>query len=598
MESKQWIRTSYRKTMYAVLFGGLLMSLSCFSEEDSIDYSKYGRRGERARRAWLQIPEKAYDPNTKAYCDALWMRVHEADCPELILKDRKQVITLEQADKEGWRIGESGQSGRDRCCFKGYRRKHPEKDIPDDARVVVRPWRGGQSLWCLAGCHRVVVRPEWVPMTKKEAENAGALPCAYCTERGPSLTTADMETLRARPVPPDFTAPEGWTHQPFAPDTRPSQQEIEMLIQQTLTFASGILEAPFEDPNASLEQFMGMRFFFPVGSWLNTYQAYRSTGDPRLLEALSVSARHYRDLCMTYPDVAQLKASDPEGMSFMYSMAVSARLTLQLARKYPDQVSAEEIEEAASFLRAIVNTLEPIVEGNENLDPEMGIPQALANDFRQRAFNRALNGIGTLAMATAALQDLQALQNTTAFQPQIDRYRKCIQAYLNNWKSAGSLSEEEGKTYFYYPYRAGRSRIVDGVKLFAGAEDQGHFGFSLNGTLLIHDATPELGADDDFMTAIANSVHHNSYTENGSIQSPAADRIQPQSRQDFRAPRDVFYVLEAFREGVIEGQNARLNANRKVERNSGYAARLKTFHAQYLKVLREDRSLIHLGERM
>jgi hypothetical protein len=56
--------------------------------------SKYGRKGAKARKAWLEIPEKQYDPDTKAYCDALWMRVHEENCPMLVLKDRKKVITL------------------------------------------------------------------------------------------------------------------------------------------------------------------------------------------------------------------------------------------------------------------------------------------------------------------------------------------------------------------------------------------------------------------------------------------------------------------------------------------------------------------------
>lgn len=157
----------------------------------------------------------------------------------------------------------------------------------------------------------------------------------------------------------------------------PSKKEIDILIQQTLAKEYGIQEVPYQDPVASLEEFMGRRFFFPVGEWLDFYQAYRSTGDKRLLDALRVSARHYRDLCNDYPDVAQLKAENPEGMAFMYSMAVSARITLQLGRKYPDQVSAEEIAEAESFLKSIVSTLSPTVEGNDDLDPEMGISKPL-----------------------------------------------------------------------------------------------------------------------------------------------------------------------------------------------------------------------------
>ncbi len=59
-----------------------------------------------------------------------------------------------------------------------------------------------------------------------------------------------------------------------------------------------------------------------------------------------------------------------------------------------------------------------------------------------------------------------------------------------------------------------------------------------------------------------------------------------------------FYMFEAFREGTIAMQNSRLNTNRKEELASGYGPRLRTIYAQYLKALREDRSLIHLGERM
>jgi hypothetical protein len=592
------MRTPISRSKWTLLLG-LLLTLACGHVAEPLDYGKYGRKGAKARKAWLHHPEKEYDPGTIVYSDALWMRVHAADSPALILKDRKRTMTLEQADREGWRIGESGQSGRERTSFQGYRRKYPEKLIPDDAPGLVQTMKSGRLKWQLAGCHRFVVSPNHIPMTKKEALDKGAYVCEHCRERGPSLTTADLEKLRKLPTPPTFTPPEGWTPKPFSPTERPSKQEIDLLIQETLATGYGIQESFYKDPVASLEEFMGRRFFFPVENWLTFYQAYRATGDKRILESLRVSARHYRDLCTKYPDVAQAKASNPEGMAFMYSMAVSARLTLQLAQKYPDQVNGQQLEEAESFLKAIVATLKPVVEGDDGLDPKMGIPQDLADDFRSRAFNRALNGIGTLAMTTAALEDLQSIRKTTAHQSSIARYRRCIQEYLRNWKSVGSLStEEDGKTYFYYPYGAtDKGRMVKGVKIF-GSDDQGHLSHSMQGLMLVHDATPELGADDDFMTAVANSIHHNSHTKNGSIQSPAADRVKSQSRKPFGAPRDRFYLFEAFRDGVIQGQNSKLKENRKAEVNRQYSYRLKTLHAQYLKALRKDRSLVHLGEVM
>ena len=76
MKSKQRIFNTLLRNVEMVILG-LLMTLSHADTEQPLDWSKYGNRGARARRAWLQIPEKEYDPNTKAYVDALWMRVHE-----------------------------------------------------------------------------------------------------------------------------------------------------------------------------------------------------------------------------------------------------------------------------------------------------------------------------------------------------------------------------------------------------------------------------------------------------------------------------------------------------------------------------------------
>lgn len=587
-----------------VLLSGTTQAQNNSSGGDAVmDYSKYGSKGAKERKQWLQTPEKHYDPNTIVYRDALWMRVHAEDSSALIQKDRKETMTLEQADKEGWRIGESGQSGRERSSLEGYRRKYPEKNITEDDMGITQIMKSGRLKWHLAGCHRISMSPDMVPMTQKEAMAKTDLDpyiCDHCVERGPSLTMVDMEALRNRPYPPKFTPPADWSPKAFSADRLPSSQEIDMLIQETLALDYSILEGTFKDPLASLEEFMGIRFFFPVANWLYFYQAYRATGDKRILEALRISGRHYRDLCNNYPDAAQAKARDPEHWTFLYSMAVSARITLQLERKFPNQVSDEEVEEAIDFLKAIVATLKPAVEGNSNLDSRMGIPQDLANDFRSRPFNRASNGIGVIATTAAALEDLKALRGMTALQPTINRYRKCVEEWYKNWKDVGYLAREsDGNTYFYYPYAAtDRGRMKDGVKLF-GSDDIGHFSHTMQGVMLVYEATPELGADNAFMTAIANSVYHNSTTKNGSIQSPAADKVRPVSRKKWNnRPTIRHYMFEAFRDGVIEGQNRWLKGNQKESMNSAYSHRLKTLHAQYMKALRNNRSLIHLGETM
>jgi hypothetical protein len=572
---------------------------------DVIDYSKYGRKGANARKRWLQTPEKDFAPDTKAYCDALWMRVHEEDCPLLVLKDKKKVITLAQADSEGWRIGESGQSGRSRCCFHGYRRQYPEKDFTEDSIGVCQYMKGGTRLkWHQAGCHRFSISADNMVLTQKEgkafAQKEGLdlfYVCTHCIERGPGFGVPDFEALKKRPTPPEFTPPAGWSPEVFSADKRPSRQEVDMLIEETLSKGYGIQEAPYVNPLATLEEFMGRRFFFGTG--LNFYRGYRATGDKRILESLRVSARHYRDLSNEHPGVAQAKARDTEHMTFLSTMAISSRLTLQLARKHPDQVSREEIAEAESFLKTIVSTLEPLFEEKHGLDPEMGLPKKLADDFRNRPYNRAQQGIGTFAMTAAALKDYQAIKKTTEFQPQIDLYRRCVAEYYKNWKDKGCLyTEADGRTYFYYAYSGTSRKRADGLML-GSADDVGHYGISMNGVMLAHDATPELGPDEDFMRAVANAVHHNSYTKNGSIQCPTADKIQPLSRHPHNpSPKSGFYMFEAFRDGVIEGQGSQVSATKKTAINRGYSQRLNTLYAHYLKALQKDRSLVHLGDAM
>ena len=546
--------TPLRLTVLAVLVGSACLYSSGHAAEP-LDYKKYGRKGAKARKGWLRIPEKAFDPNTKAYCDALWMRVHEEDCPMLVLKDMKKTITLEQADREGWRIGESGQSGRDRCCFKGYRRKHPEKDITDDSIGIVQKMKSGRHKYHMAGCHRFKVSRDNKVMTRKEAK---ALPgyymCGHCTERGPSVTHVNAEELANMP-------------------------------------AYGPADPPYVNPLASLEEFMGRRFFF---GYSGAYKRYRSTGDKNALDELLASARYYHNICVKYPSVAQVKARDPEHANYLFPMAGWSRITLQLARK--GKASQKEIDEAEAMLKAIVAALKPAWESSD-LDPKTGVPRKLANDFRRRAFNRAANGIGTVATASKALEDLQVIKKTKKYQPTIDRYRKCVQEWIKTWKEFGCLyTEADGKKYFYYPYAPRKLPRNKNGLMTGGADDRGHYSYTASGATLMFEAAPELGVDDEFMTAIANAIYHNSTTKNGSIQCPSADKIKPISRKRWsKRPISTFYIFEAFRDGVIEGQNRHQSAAAK--KAAAEMSRSGNHYWDYFKALRRDRSLIHLGEK-
>ena len=557
--------------------------------------------------------EKSYDPDTTVYCDALWKRVHAPDCPELILKDKKKTMTLKRADKQGWRIGESGQSGREKCCFHGYERKHPPATFDDD-HIFAGNDRRKKFQVHVPGCHRYDPDRNHKRKTKKEWIEEGFTICEHCIERGPNLAEISDEVWKTLGPDKAFKPPKKWSPTAYSIDTMPPQRDLDILVQETLSNGCAIQELPFADPVAAVENFMGMRFFFPVGQWLLLYQTYRGTGDKRTLDMLRESARHYNKLAQEYLEAAQTKAKDPEGLAFMYSMAASARITLQLARRHPTTVTKEEIKEAGGFLKTIMSVLKPICEGNENLDEETGIPQKLADDFCDRASNRAMNGIGTIAMATRAMEDFQAIKNTTEFQPTIDRYRTVVQEYVKHFLDIGHLCNQiKGRPMFVYPYgqELKPKQVVDGCKIYKRFEDGGHFSHMLQGAMLIYESMPETGLDDNWMTAVANTVQYcrthkiqkgKKEVWSGHFQCITAYRVAPQGGEDGHhgfsegAGSNRFYMLEAFQSGVIDALNTTADAHERTKAAESHEGRLKTLHAMYMKALRKDRTLIHLGE--
>ena len=549
-----------------------------------------------------------YDPDTVVYVDALWYRVHAADSPDLILKEHKKTMTLAEADRLGYRIGEAGQSGRTVSSFIGYKRQHPPKKIPDDALLAGsdNPRQGR----CYPGCHRRQMHAGFTRSPLNEWLKDGFVLCGHCKERGPSDATISEENWAKLEKREEYVPPEGWMHKPYSPDEMPSGEEIEILIQETIAGGSAIQELPFDNPVVSVEQFVMMRFFFPVHQWLKLYKVYRSTGDERVHALMLESARHYNELSKAYPAAVQYKAKDPEGLAYMYTMALCARITLQKARKAPASVTEEELAEAGDFLETMVSVLKPSYEGDDDLDAEMGIPKPVADDFRERAFNRAMNGIGTMATIAVALEDWQTLKGGREYQSTIDRYRRTVAEYIKNWFKESCFSTFDGKTHFYYPYKAGKIREVEGEVIFNRPEDGGHYSHTMQGCLLIYEAMPEVGIDDDFMTAVANAIHHNATTKikrqgrmvlSGHVESPVMSRVRPYGKNkgghQYAPARDRFYMLQAFRDDMIEGLCNPLNEETKAAANSEHERRFATLHAHYLKALRKDRSLIHLGEK-
>ena len=155
-------------------------------------------------------------------------------------------------------------------------------------------------------------------------------------------------------------------------------------------------------------------------------------------------------------------------------------------------------------------------------------------------------------------------------------------------------TEPDGLTYFYYAYNGTGNKRADGL-MTGSADDVGHYAHCVMGVTLIWENTEGLGIDDDFMTAIANAVYHNSNTRNGSIQSPSADKIKPLSRKPWnKNPKTKLFINGAFHDDLIENQHKHMGAG--AMREGAALSRNPRTHWGYFRALRKDRSRIHMGE--
>lgn len=515
--------------------------------------------------------DKTFDPNMKVYLDPVYYQAHHPDCiSNGPLKQYEKTMTLAEADKAGvWLEASPGRY--DNCnCLGGYQRKHPLKPIPDDTYVII----SSKKKWTThgPGCHRLGVGFSiGNRRTIKEAKEQGYDNLGYycCKTR--------------------------WTHATI------SEEDWKKLPME---HAPGLL--PFTDPAARGKLFLNYRYFFNSSGPLGKY---RGTGDEKYRVELLDRARVMNEFSLEVPGIAQHKARDPEGLNYMCDMAAYARVTLQLARKQPGAVSKDEIEEAETFLKTMLMVLEPTWEAKDDLHPEVGLPNKVVHEFVARAFNRAMNGYGTLAVMTAALEDLQALKKTTEYQPQIDRYRKVVREYIKHFKSRGHFcSKFNGKTHFYYAYASRdeeeNPRIVDGCKILGRPEDNGHFRYTVLGLTSIYESSRDLGVDDEFLTAVANSLYHNAAVavkeygkaRAGLIQCPIgyqAGRKSMKGKNFSNGPtRDAYYRLYSF---VDEADYLDVWSGKKGI--SVKQAGDEALYGQYLKELRKDPTLLYLGEK-
>ncbi|OVE76146.1 hypothetical protein BVX97_01790 [bacterium E08(2017)] len=602
------------KSIWRIVIIAAVVASSCWVDVSDAEAKKKGKGKSKSKtsssKSKNKFPPKDYDPNTKVYIDALFFRCHAEDCPALFMKENKKSMTLEEADKAGAMICGVGMKSSQQKCLQGYQRKHPQKQTGDDTLVWAGEGRTGKKLaWHVPGCHRGSGSRSRLK-TRKAALAEGGIMCEHCAHKVSFAKPHAQDWPEKSQDKTPFVAPAGWSPKAYSPDQLPPKKELDIWVEETLGTGLALSGDRFEDPAASMEHFVTRRFFFPQQAWRNQHMCYRVTGDKRVLEKMRASARFYNKLAKAYPSAAAYKANGPEGSAFMWTMAVTARITMKMARKYPGKVSKQEFAEAEDFLKTIVATLKPTYEKYDNIDSEYGINQGVADAIRKKIFNRAANGWGMMAQAAAGLTDLQVIKRTNEYQKTIDCYNKTVAAYVKYFRDTGDFQTYNGKTHFFYPYSPnGGYKMQDGIKVYKRPEDVGHSTITLRGMQLIYEANSNLGVDDELLTAWANMACCNATTtvtfqgkqwRSGFMQPPviAKERVMVKPGWHEYAPcRGTLYHLEAFRPGLIKTLATPLNASQAAKKDADYGNRTHTLFAHYLKAYRKDRSLIHLGEK-
>ena len=116
------------------------------------------------------------------------------------------------------------------------------------------------------------------------------------------------------------------------------------------------------------------------------------------------------------------------------------------------------------------------------------------------------------------------------------------------------------------------------------------------------------------MTAVANAVTFSSSHKikkkgkeqySGHIQCATRMRVAPtggqhSGRHSFNgAPgSNHFYMLEAFKDDFLEKLNTPATAEQVATAEKTYEKRLAKLHVHYLKALKKNRNLVHLGQKM
>jgi hypothetical protein len=361
------------------------------------------------------------------------------------------------------------------------------------------------------------------------------------------------------------------------------------------------------------------------------YAAYRVTGDPAMLEQLRQYKRYMDWILANRPwlvlpaerreprpqDPVASIPHEPAASSVFIGHALSARLTLQIARMQPDMVTKTQRSEAEQSLKTIQRYMDSWVDRNGPMDEQWQMPKVAAQLIRTTPYNQSFMYYSVLGLTATALADLDTLTGDTANADVIALYRRITRRGVDDYIARSNLTEIGGKSYFfnsYTPkdlYNPGRQKgpvRVDGNPIFRYPEDVPHSQSSAWNLVLLWETDAEaFGVTEKLLAAIGNThvdhvLHGKVPLTDGTVGPPARImspwllEMMPEKKWKRHGKPSLAYCcyLPWRRDLGVEGRA--LNGRAKKEMGQGKALGF-LLYARYLQARRTKPGLLHLQAR-
>ncbi|MEM7143615.1 MAG: hypothetical protein AAF591_00680 [Verrucomicrobiota bacterium] len=273
------------------------------------------------------------------------------------------------------------------------------------------------------------------------------------------------------------------------------------------------------------------------------YRLYRLSGDPYYLDQIVKYAEGIDWLLANRPqqliplerrsqplsDPVAVIPHEPIALANFWAHANAARLLLECARSEELDPSHPSVQKARQFLATAVKYMaSQITADYQDLSPKRGedpvpfepgaktlalqekftLPNRAAQIIEYTPWNQTFFYFATLAASCRALEDLQAIEGGSRYQPTIDLYRNIVRAGIWNLEDENICVVRDGVPYFFHmhtPLRDKEPKTRLGFPMF-GAEDASHSGSGAWNLPYIWECGEDFGVSPALLAGYTNAL--------------------------------------------------------------------------------------------